>query len=74
MVIERRDPQVPVIHIMFNPITMARFLSGDEVYRVHLRREPERVERVLAALTETCASFARAVIAEGADGIFLATQ
>lgn len=74
MVIERRDAQVPVIHTMFNPITMARFLSGDEVYRVHLRREPERVERALAALTETCASFARTVITEGADGIFLATH
>ncbi len=72
MVLEQRDPNTPVIQTIFNPIGMARYLA-DEAYVVHLRREPERVERALAALTETCAAFAKAVIAEGADGIFLST-
>lgn len=73
MVIEQRDPNTPVIQTIFNPIGMARYLA-DEAYVVHLRREPERVERAIGALTQTCADFARACIAEGADGIFLSTN
>jgi len=73
MVIGRRKPDIPVIVTVFNPIGMARFLAGDEVYAAHLRREPERLTRALKALTATCASFVRACIAEGADGIFLST-
>jgi uroporphyrinogen decarboxylase len=52
---------------------MARFLA-DDLYVVHLRRDPARVARALGALTETCAAFARAAIAAGADGIFLSTM
>lgn len=73
IVLEERDPGTPVIHTIFNPLNMARFLAGDEAYLVHLRRDPARVERALSALTETCANFAQAVIREGADGIFLST-
>ncbi len=72
-VLRERDPDTPIIQTLFNPITMARFLA-DDVYVVHLRRDPERVLRALAALTETCAAFARAAIAEGADGIYLSTM
>ncbi len=71
-VLEGRDPETPVIQTIFNPIGMARYLA-DEVYVVHLRRDPKRVERAITALTETCAAFAKAVITEGADGIFLST-
>ena len=71
-VLEGRDRETPVIQTIFNPIGMARYLA-DEVYVVHLRRDPKRVERAIAALTETCAAFAKAAIAEGADGIFLST-
>jgi len=74
MVIEQREPETPVIHTMFNPLIMALQLAGEETFLVHLRRYPQRVERALSALTKTCASFARAVIAEGADGIFLSTM
>lgn len=73
MVVERRDPNTPVIQTVFNPIGMARYLAGDEAYVVHLRREPERVRRALEALAETCAAFCAAAIATGADGIFLST-
>jgi uroporphyrinogen decarboxylase len=73
MVLDQREPNTPVLQTLFNPITMARFLA-DDAYVVHLRRDPERVQRALAALTETCAAFARAAIAEGADGIFLSTM
>jgi uroporphyrinogen decarboxylase len=71
-VLQGRDPETPVIQTIFNPIGMARYLA-DEVYVVHLRRDPKRFERALEALTETCAAFAKAAIAVGADGIFLST-
>lgn len=73
MVLERREPDTPVIQTLFDPITMARFLA-DEAYVVHFRRDPERVGRALRALSETCAALAKAAIAEGADGIFLSTM
>lgn len=74
IILERKSPDTPVIFTMFNPIAMAAYLAGDETCLVHLRREPQRVERALRVLTETCAGFARAVVAEGADGIFLSTR
>lgn len=74
MVIEKREPDTPVIHTMFNPLIMAQQLAGAETLLVHLRRYPERMERALAILTETCTRFARAVIETGADGIFLSTM
>jgi uroporphyrinogen decarboxylase len=73
LVLRGRDPNTPVIQTIFNPLAMAKFLA-DEVYLVHLRQDPKRVERALGALAETCAAFAKAVIAAGADGIFLSTS
>jgi len=73
MVLEQRNPDTPVIQTLFSPLSMARFLA-DDLYVVHLRRNPTRVVRALAALTETCAAFARAAISAGADGIFLSTM
>ncbi|MFC1954242.1 uroporphyrinogen decarboxylase family protein [Chloroflexota bacterium] len=74
IVLEKRDPNIPVIQTVFNPMAMVRFLAGDDVYLAHLRRAPEKLERVLRALTETCTNFIRASISEGADGIFLSTS
>jgi uroporphyrinogen decarboxylase len=73
LILERKGSDVPVVHTLFNPVAMATRLSGDEAFFVEMRRNPSRIERVLAALTETCASFAKQVIASGADGIFLST-
>ena len=39
-----------------------------------MRRYPERLERALGVITETCAAFVRAAVEEGADGIFLSTM
>ena len=74
MVIDKRKPDIMVIQTVFNPINMARYLAGDEIYLAHLRRDPEKVTRALIALTETCVHFVRACIAEGADGIFISTS
>lgn len=73
-VIEKKERETPVIFTIFNPLAMASYLAGDRTLLVHLRRYPEKVETALKALIQTCASFVKAVIAEGADGIFLSTR
>jgi uroporphyrinogen decarboxylase len=74
LVLERKgSDDVPVVHTLFNPLSMATHLSGNEACSVAIRRHPERMERVLAALTETCANFAQEVLKTGADGVFLST-
>ena len=73
IVLEKREPDIPVIQTMFNPISMARMLVGDDVYLAHLRRDRKRLKRALTSLTKTCANFAYASIKAGADGIFLST-
>jgi uroporphyrinogen decarboxylase len=73
LVLQGRDANTPVIQTVFNPLAMAKFLA-DEDYLVHLRQDPKRVERALAALTDTCLAFVKAAIAAGADGIFLSTS
>jgi uroporphyrinogen decarboxylase len=74
MILEKREADTPVIFTVFNPLAMASYLAGDETLLVHLRRYPDKIAKALTALTETCAHFARAVIAEGADGVFLSTR
>ena len=74
MIIEKRKSDTPVIFTIFNPLSMASYLAGDETLVVHLRRYPDKVEKALKALTETSVRFVKAVIAEGADGIFLSTR
>jgi uroporphyrinogen decarboxylase len=74
MIIEKRESNTPVIFTIFNPLAMAAYLAGDETLLVHLRLYPDKVEKALKALGETCSSFVKSVIAEGADGIFLSTR
>ncbi len=74
MIIEQKEADTPVIFTMFNPLSMAAYLAGDETLLVHLRSEPQRVLRALDALAETSARFVRAALAEGCDGVFLSTR
>lgn len=73
-IIEKKEPETPVIVTMFNPLSVLFYLSGDEVGLVHLRTFPERVKPALDAVTETCARFAREAINTGADGVFLSAK
>jgi len=73
-VIEKKERETPVIFTIFNPLAMASYLAGDRTLLVHLRRYPQKIQIALKALTQTCVSFVKAVIDEGADGIFLSTR
>jgi uroporphyrinogen decarboxylase len=73
-IVREKQPDTPVIVTMFHPLALAFYLAGEETCLVHLRTQPEKVEAALQALTRTCSDFAKAAIAEGADGIFLSTR
>jgi uroporphyrinogen decarboxylase len=73
-IVQQKEKDTPFVITMFNPLSMAAYLSGDEIFLAHLRSYPQKVEAALSALTETSRSFARAAIETGADGIFLSTR
>lgn len=73
-VLKKRAKDTPVIFTIFNPVAMAAYLAGDDLFLAHLRTEPEKVKRAIDALTQTCSSFVKTVIDEGCDGIFLSTK
>jgi len=73
-IIKQKEPETPVIVTMFNPLSIAAYLAGDDTCLSHLRSHPERVEPAVKALAETGADFARAAINAGADGIFFSTR
>lgn len=74
-IIDTFGPDLPVIHTIFNPISIAKKLVGDENLFVHIREYPEEVHRGLEVITESSKAFVDAVINQvGASGIFYAVQ
>lgn len=68
-------PDLPVIHTIFNPLSQAKKLVGDDQLIYHLREYPKQIARGLEIITETSKNFVDAVIHEtGVDGIFYAVQ
>jgi uroporphyrinogen decarboxylase len=65
------DPDVPLLATIFSPISQAKNLIGGGMEIVHLRRHRSDLVYALEAITETTIRFVRAVLATGADGIFL---
>jgi len=66
--------RVPFIQTVFNPLSVARYLSGDDALLVHLRTHPEAVRQGLATIARTTCDFVAEVMRTGASGIFLAVQ
>ena len=68
------DP--PIIWTVFSPLMVLPFLlaEGRAMAVSLMRSEPVAVEHALAAMTETLAAYAGAAVAEGADGLFYATN
>jgi uroporphyrinogen decarboxylase len=73
-IVKQKESETPVVVTMFNPLSIAAYLAGDEIFLSHLRSNPERVQPAIMALAETSADFARSAINAGADGIFLSTR
>ncbi len=69
-------PETPIIWTVFSPLMVLPFLlAGGRAMAVSLMHsEPVAVEHALAAMAETLAAYAGAAVAEGADGLFYATN
>jgi uroporphyrinogen decarboxylase len=70
---EGRSDDVPVLHTVFAPLTIARKLAGERLAG-DLRDHPGAVMGALDVITETVIRYAGAVAQAGADGIFYASQ
>ena len=66
--------QVPFIQTIFNPLSQAKNLAGQQTLLAHLRQEPDALRAGLATIAETTARFIEAARRRGIAGIFLATQ
>ncbi len=67
------EGRVPFMMTLFSPLTLAQKLAGDQVYD-HLRQEPAKLHQGLAVIRDTVVAYARACLAIGVPGYFLATQ
>ena len=68
--------ETPIIWTVFSPLMVLPFLlaGGRSAAVSLLRSQPAAVDHALNAMTETLAAYARAAVAEGADGLFYATN
>src|SRR6266850_3079035 len=73
LILRGRSDDVPVLHTVFAPLTIARKLAGDRLLS-DLKDFPEAVMAALDVITETVVRYVVAVVQAGADGIFYATQ
>jgi len=73
LIVAEKTEDVPVLHTVFSPLTIARKLAGDRLSE-DLRTSPKAVLQALEAITETLIHYEAAVIEAGGDGVFFATQ
>jgi len=68
--------ETPIIWTVFSPLMVLPFLmAGGRAMAIELMRsDPAAVDHALSAMAETLAAYARAAVAEGADGLFYATN
>jgi len=67
-------PDTPLLQTIFNPLSQAKNLAGNDVLIAHLRLYPEAVMKGLATIAETTRRFVEACLDTGIDGIFYAIQ
>jgi len=68
------SPETPVIQTIFNPLSQAKNLAGNDVLLEHIRKYPEAVMEGLKTITKTTSKFIEAARETGIDGIFYAIQ
>jgi uroporphyrinogen decarboxylase len=69
-------PDTPIIWTVFAPLMVLPFLvtGGREQALGLMRSAPSEVEHALGAMAETLATYSRACVEAGADGLFYATN
>jgi uroporphyrinogen decarboxylase len=74
MLRDQLPADVPMIETIFTPLAvLGEMVEEPGELRLHLRKHPNVVRGALESVTATFERYARAVIAAGADGIYLAT-
>jgi uroporphyrinogen decarboxylase len=68
------SPETPLIQTIFNPLSQAKNLAGNETLLAHLRKHPEAVMKGLDTIAKTTTKFIEAACELGVDGIFYAVQ
>ena len=68
------SPETPMIQTIFNPLSQAKNLAGNDLLLKHLRTHPEAVMKGLDTIAKTTAKFIEAITEIGVDGIFYAVQ
>jgi len=68
------DPETLLIQTIFNPLSQAKNLAGNDLLLEHIRKYPEAVLKGLDIITKTTVKFVEAVCETGVDGIFYAIQ
>lgn len=66
--------ETPIIQTIFNPLSQAKNLAGNETLLSHLRSHPESVMKGLDTIAKTTTRFIQATREAGIDGIFYAIQ
>ena len=64
----------PMIQTIFNPLSQAKNLAGNDVLLEHIRTHPEAVMEGLKTIAKTTINFIEAAREAGIDGIFYAVQ
>lgn len=71
---ERLGPEIPIIQTIFNPLSQAKNLAGEQRLFEHLHQDPDRVELGLKTIVESTIAFIDELRSIMVDGIFFATQ
>lgn len=64
----------PVIQTVFNPMSQAKNLAGNDLLLEHVKKYPDAVRKGLDTIAKTTVRFVEAVRDTGADGVFYAVQ
>lgn len=74
MIVQELGSDVPVIQTIFNPLSQAKNLVGNDNLAVHMRKYPEQLAIGLKTIAESIQRFLEASHTTGIDGIFYAVQ
>ena len=66
--------ETPIIQTVFNPMSQAKNLAGNDLLLEHIKKHPEAVMKGLETITKSTVKFIEAVHEIGVDGIFYAIQ
>jgi uroporphyrinogen decarboxylase len=66
--------ETPLIQTIFNPLSQAKNLAGNDLLMQHIREYPEAVMKGLDTIAKTTAKFVESVCQIGVDGLFYAVQ